>query len=208
MANAIGEGGPEFEPGSKFWYSDAGADTLGAIVEQASGSSLEDFVIERLLEPLGMEDAYYVGDSDDPRLDRVASLYVGGLGQLDPLLGARRRSPSTPTRGAPRASTARPSTTPGSWPCGWTRACPAMTASSRPRPWSGRSRPTAPMGSLGSDAPYPTRYPDLTAYHGQMALLHMEGEPVEGEPPPGVEPSSSATAGRTAPSPGPGPSVI
>ncbi len=41
MADAIGEGGPQFEPGSKFWYSDAGADVLGAIVEQASGSSLE-----------------------------------------------------------------------------------------------------------------------------------------------------------------------
>ena len=80
MANAIGEGGPEFEPGSKFWYSDAGTDVLGAIVEQASGSSLEDFVTNRLLQPLRIADAYYLGDSEDPRLDRVASLYVGRVG--------------------------------------------------------------------------------------------------------------------------------
>ena len=49
--------------------------------------------------------------------------------------------------------------------------------------------PTAPMGQLGSDAPYPTRFPDLTAYHGQMAVLHVDGDPVNGQPPPGAKPS-------------------
>jgi hypothetical protein len=49
--------------------------------------------------------------------------------------------------------------------------------------------PTAPMSGLGTDAPYPTRYPGLTAYHGQMAILHADGDPVDGEPSPGMEPS-------------------
>ena len=30
IGNAVGKRGPEFEPGSRFWYSDAGSDALGA----------------------------------------------------------------------------------------------------------------------------------------------------------------------------------
>ncbi len=81
MADATGEGGPEFEPGSKFWYSDAGTDVLGAVVEVASGMPLADYVGERLLDPLGMHESYYPGDPDDPRLDRTASLYAGRVGE-------------------------------------------------------------------------------------------------------------------------------
>ena len=107
MANATGEGGPEFAPGSKFWYSDAGADVLGAIVEQVSGSDLEDFVTDRLLKPLTMEDAHYPGDPGDPGwTGSRACTSVGeatGTGSGDPgmsrsirMRGAR--SPSTPRR--------------------------------------------------------------------------------------------------------------
>jgi hypothetical protein len=39
------------------------------------------------------------------------------------------------------------------------------------------------MGQLGSDAPYPTQFPGLSVYHGQMALMHVPAEPVGGSPP-------------------------
>jgi len=43
FGNAIGEQGPEFTPGSKFWYSDAGSEALGAVVEVVSGLTLDRF---------------------------------------------------------------------------------------------------------------------------------------------------------------------
>jgi CubicO group peptidase (beta-lactamase class C family) len=187
MANAIGEGGPEFEPGSRFWYSDAGADTLGAVVEQASGSSLEDFVRERLLDPLGMDDTYHAGDPADPRLDRTASLYVGRVGEW-----TRFWTPE----GEPF------------YPFAWGSQSLYGTAEDYARllaMWmddgeAGGARILSPeavsrtltpvwaMGSLGSDAPYPTQFPDMTVYHGQMALMHVPAEPVEGRPPEGARP--------------------
>jgi CubicO group peptidase (beta-lactamase class C family) len=77
MANAVGEGGPQFRPGSKFWYSDAGTEVLGAVVEQVSGLFLDQFVTERLLEPLEMGDSFYSTGETDPRWGRVGSLYLG-----------------------------------------------------------------------------------------------------------------------------------
>jgi CubicO group peptidase (beta-lactamase class C family) len=34
QANAVGEKGPKFKPGEKFWYSDAGSDAAAAVVER------------------------------------------------------------------------------------------------------------------------------------------------------------------------------
>jgi CubicO group peptidase (beta-lactamase class C family) len=43
-----------FEPGSKAVYTNVGYHTLGVVVEQASGQSYEDYVVENILDPLGM----------------------------------------------------------------------------------------------------------------------------------------------------------
>ncbi len=60
LGNSIGVKGPEFPPGSKFWYSDAGAEALGAVVEVVAGVTLDRFMRERLLAPLDMNDTFYV----------------------------------------------------------------------------------------------------------------------------------------------------
>ena len=188
MANAIGVGGPEFEPGSKFWYSDSGTDVLGAIVEQASGSSLDDFVSDRLLQPLGMVDTYYVGDPTDPRLDRVASLYAGGRGNWNRFWGPEEE-PFYPFAWGSQSLYGTPldyARFLAMWMDGGLSGDSQVLS---PEAVTRALTPTARMGSLGSDAPYPTRYRDHTVYHGQMAVLHVEGEPVDGGPPPGVEPS-------------------
>ncbi len=49
----------EFEPGTKFDYSNTGYFLLGAILEQLSGSSYEQLVRERIFNPLGMNDSGY-----------------------------------------------------------------------------------------------------------------------------------------------------
>ena len=47
-----------FEPGTRYHYSVA-TDVLGALVERLSGQTLEEFLHERIFEPLGMRDTYF-----------------------------------------------------------------------------------------------------------------------------------------------------
>jgi CubicO group peptidase (beta-lactamase class C family) len=188
MANAIGQIGPEFEPDSKFWYSDSGADVLGAIVDEASGSSLDAFVGERLLKPLGMTDSFYSGDPDDPHLDRVASLYAGRTGEWTRFWG--------PEAG-PFYPYAWGSQSLYSTPTDYARFLAMWLDDGRvgdeqvlsPEAVARTLTPVDPMGSLGSDAPYPTQYSDTTVYHGQMALMHLLDDPDTGAPALGAEPA-------------------
>ena len=49
----------EFEPGTKFNYSNSGYFLLGAILEQVSGKSYETLLQERIFGPLGMKNSGY-----------------------------------------------------------------------------------------------------------------------------------------------------
>lgn len=64
----------EFQPGSRWAYSaQAGFDTLGRIVEIASGMPLDQFFQKRIFEPLGMKDiTFWPSEAQWPR---VASVY-------------------------------------------------------------------------------------------------------------------------------------
>lgn len=72
---------PAFLPGSGFLYSDTGSDLLALVVERAAGVSLEQFVKERVLDPLGMADTFPFWHGDDKRAGRIASNYTGGSGR-------------------------------------------------------------------------------------------------------------------------------
>lgn len=52
--------GLHFEPGSKMHYSDMGMYLVGEIVRRVSGTSLDRFARERIFEPLGMRDSFYI----------------------------------------------------------------------------------------------------------------------------------------------------
>jgi hypothetical protein len=84
LADIIGKNGPESEPGKRFNYSDDGADTLTALVAAISKKSAEQFVQERILDPLGMKDTICVLSKDDRRIDRVATAYAGAAGAWRP----------------------------------------------------------------------------------------------------------------------------
>lgn len=61
-------------PGQYYEYSDLGADVLGMIVEAASGQRLDQFLSERVFEPLGMHDTFF---RPSPSLrDRIAPTEV------------------------------------------------------------------------------------------------------------------------------------
>ena len=70
----LGQTALEFQPGSRWAYSaQAGMDTLGRIVEIASGMPLDQFFQQRIFDPLGMKDiAFWPSEAQWPR---VASVY-------------------------------------------------------------------------------------------------------------------------------------
>ncbi len=83
IADAAGAHGPDFEPGSRFQYSDEGADALGAIIEGVTGQPLDDVVRLHVLEPCGMNDAITTLKKDNPKLARVAPGYLGVKGSWE-----------------------------------------------------------------------------------------------------------------------------
>jgi CubicO group peptidase (beta-lactamase class C family) len=73
----FGEVGAQVLPGTSYSYSNPGYNTLGALVEIASGQSLESFLKERIYRPLGMVDSYNheVAEKLDGKLDRMGAVY-------------------------------------------------------------------------------------------------------------------------------------
>jgi CubicO group peptidase (beta-lactamase class C family) len=64
----------EFQPGSRWTYSPgAGFDTLGRVVEIVSGQNLDQFLLHRLFEPLGMKDTFF--NIGEPQRSRAATMY-------------------------------------------------------------------------------------------------------------------------------------
>ena len=49
----------DFEPGSKYEYNNSGYILLGSIIEKLSGQSYEDFIVDHIFKPLGMNDSGY-----------------------------------------------------------------------------------------------------------------------------------------------------
>jgi CubicO group peptidase (beta-lactamase class C family) len=96
------------QPGREWNYSVA-TDVLGRVVEVVSGTTLDRFFAERILEPLGMTDtAFWVDDAD---AERLAALYaaVPGMRQAvryDAMGDAIRTRPAAPSGGGGLASTA------------------------------------------------------------------------------------------------------
>lgn len=175
QVKAVGEKGPQFQPDEKFWYSDAGSDAAAAIVEQISGMTIDRFIAERILEPLGMADSFYLSKADDPRKERVASLYFGSPGRW-----TRFWKPDA----IPFYPFAWGSQTLYSTTADYARFLAlwmddGMADGERLLSDEAMSRiltPVSPMKSLGSDQPYPCGFFGLKPYYGQMSILYAPGE--------------------------------
>ncbi len=177
MANAIGEEGPESIPGSRFWYSDAGVDVLGAIIEVVSGTTLEKFLETRLFAPLGMSDTGFFSENSESLIsqERIASLYGGNRGTMQKFW----QSGDNPLYPFPWGSQGVYST-----PQDYARFLGMLLdegdiAGERLLSPSAVRRmltPVSRMTTPGTESSYPTGFPDLDVYHGQMTLLYLDRE--------------------------------
>jgi CubicO group peptidase (beta-lactamase class C family) len=69
------------EPGTKYIYSNMGIAMLGRIIEVLSGQKYEDFVQQRILSPLEMNDTFFFPPED--KKARIAMIYTpDGSGKL------------------------------------------------------------------------------------------------------------------------------
>jgi CubicO group peptidase (beta-lactamase class C family) len=69
-----------FQPGTAWNYSNFGIAVLGRIIEVASGKPYDQFMDERLFQPLGMKDTFYDVPAD--KASRVSTLYTYEDGKL------------------------------------------------------------------------------------------------------------------------------
>jgi CubicO group peptidase (beta-lactamase class C family) len=90
----------EFEPGTKYQYSNAGINTAGRIIEVVSGMPYEDFLDKRLFGPLQMKDTtFWPTEAQVRRLaksyrpDAKTGLAEITIGQLKYPLSDRKRGP-------------------------------------------------------------------------------------------------------------------
>ena len=79
VVDQAGKIGPSGKPGF-FRYSDTDSETLAAIVAEASGQPVDEFIRRRILEPLGMTDTFCVLGKDAPPRSRVSSNHAGTPG--------------------------------------------------------------------------------------------------------------------------------
>ncbi len=70
----------DFEPGSKFVYSNSNFEVLGAVIEKVSGKKYGDLLRERIFDPLGMKDTGL--DTDELVLPKRAQGYMPGKNGL------------------------------------------------------------------------------------------------------------------------------
>jgi CubicO group peptidase (beta-lactamase class C family) len=66
----------DFEPGSKFVYSNSNFEVLGAVIEKVSDKKYGDLLRERIFDPLGMKDSGL--DTDELVLPKRAQGYMPG----------------------------------------------------------------------------------------------------------------------------------
>jgi CubicO group peptidase (beta-lactamase class C family) len=105
----LGELPLAYQPGEA-WLYHTGIAVAGVLIARASGKRFEDFLRERVFEPLGMDDTGFHVPAD--KLDRFTTLYAGdpgtkALSVADPAEGGRwSADPGFPDGGGDLVSTA------------------------------------------------------------------------------------------------------
>jgi CubicO group peptidase (beta-lactamase class C family) len=70
----------DFEPGTKWQYSNSGIATLGRIIEVVGDEPFETFIVNEIFKPLGMKDSFFFAPSE--KTARIALVYKNAGGKL------------------------------------------------------------------------------------------------------------------------------
>lgn len=171
---AAAEGGPKFEPGNKFWYSDAGTDVVGALVAKVSGESLDQFVQREILEPLGMANTLYGIKGSDEQIQAAASGYM-----KTPNKWIRFWKPEKPLYPFAWGSQTVYSTTTDYAKFLRMLANDGKVGDRRVLSSQAVKRMLAPVSRakmMGSDNDIPTGFSGLEVYYGQMMISYRESD--------------------------------
>ncbi len=172
VAQLAGEHGPDFTPGADFQYSDTGSEALGAVLEQVSGQSLDVLLQDRILTPLAMSDTFTLIRPNDPRTERVGSLYIGTENSWSLYWNPIEDEPIYPfTMGSQSLY---------STPLDYARFLALWLDGGR----VGQEQLLSPQAierglTPVSDMGYPTSFPGIKVYYGQMWMLFMDAESQE-----------------------------
>jgi CubicO group peptidase (beta-lactamase class C family) len=167
QANRAGQDGPIIEPGTQFTYSDIGTDVLAAVLEEVTGTPIDQLIAERLLIPLGMSSTFTYLSPEDDRGQMISSAYVGkekawirywhpGIGPMYIYPMGSQSFYSTPLDYARFLAM---------WMNG------GLAGGRQVISRQGVKRTLIPI--VKADG-VPTTFPNHATYYGQMALLYME----------------------------------
>jgi CubicO group peptidase (beta-lactamase class C family) len=168
VADQSGQDGPIFPPGRGYQYSDAGANTLGAIVSVITGETAEAFIMERILEPLGMNDTFPLVSAAGGKLNRFTPAYRKFLGNWIPFWSPGWK---------PLFSYFQPSQSMYSSARDYARFLAMYLDGGRAggKPLLSEAavkRTLTPVNNSGA----PHGLPKLTAYYGQMMEIYVDAE--------------------------------
>jgi CubicO group peptidase (beta-lactamase class C family) len=93
-----------FQPGTAWNYSNFGMAVLGRIIQVVSGKPYDQFMDEKLFQPLGMKDTFY--DIPADKANRVSTLYTYEDGKLKPFTRPVRPGAKIPSPDSGLLSTA------------------------------------------------------------------------------------------------------
>lgn len=181
LANITGERGPQFPPDSKFWYSDAGSEVVGAIVERIAGESLDRFITTQILVPMEMHDAFSytpIGENDSI-WERMASLYYGRSGSWTKIWSPDQKKTLYPWALGSQSIYCTPLDY-AKFLAMWMDEGVALNGK---RILSSKAiertlTPVSQMTQLGSDAPMIHGFDQIQIYYGQFSMVYA---PSEGE---------------------------
>jgi CubicO group peptidase (beta-lactamase class C family) len=185
QVTSVGEGGPEFEPASKFWYSDAGTDVVGSVVEEIGGLGLDEFIQEHILDPLEMQNSFYWTDATphegDPRPQRIGTLYLATDDSYTKIWSPE----AGPLYPFPWGSQTLYSTTAdyakflAMWMDeGRSGEQQVLSAAAVERSLT----PCSVLTTLGTGGEFPDGFPDLQAWYGQMSVLYVNEDKPQTKP--------------------------
>jgi CubicO group peptidase (beta-lactamase class C family) len=175
VADQAGRIGPSDPPGS-FRYSDTDSAVLAAIVSEVSGQPVDEFIRQRILEPLRMKDTFCVLGKDAPPRSRVSSNHAGSPG-LWHKYWDHEEKPLFPFFHGPEALYST-TTDYARFLRLWLdrgqiggRSLLSATAVER------ALRPAQPMLSPGSNTPFPTSLSPLRPCYGQHWMVYVPPKP-------------------------------